>query len=91
MLAQRVKLDLRPLLLNGAQRRAMVHQQRGCVHRVKCHAVGVGVDEFFQLLRVFCSNPARQIEVAGHDAGLDAVLVLEPVRYHLKLQLTDSA
>ena len=51
--AQRVELDLRPLLLDGAQRRTVVDQQCGRVYRVQRHAVGVGIHEFFQLLRVF--------------------------------------
>ena len=91
VLAQRVELDLRPLLLDGAQGGAVVHQQRRCIDGVERDAVRVGVHEFFQLLRVITRHPARQIEVAGHDAGLDAVLMLEPVRDDFKLQLTHGA
>ena len=86
-----MELDLWPLLLYCAQRGAVVDQQRGGVYRIQRHPMGVSVHEFFQLVGVVTRHPARQVEVAAHDAGLDAVLMLQPVGHHLKLQLADRA
>ena len=86
-----MKFDLRPLLFDGAQRGAVVDQERRRVNGVQGHTVCIGVHEFLQLIGVIAGDPARQIEVAGHDAGFDAVLVLKPVRDHFKLQLTNGA
>ena len=85
-----MKLDFWPLLLYRPQRGAVVYQQRWGIHRVERHAVRVGVHEFFQLVGVVTRYPAGQVEVAGHDARPDTVFMLQPVRYHLKLQLPHS-
>ena len=91
MLAQRMKFYFGPLLLYSPQGCAMVHQQSWSVNRIKGYAVCVGIHEFFQLVAVLTGHPACQVEIARHDARLDAVFVLQPVRHDLKLQLTDSA
>jgi hypothetical protein len=51
VLAQRVELDLGPVVLHGAQLAGVFQQHGGCVHRVQRHAVAVAVDEALQLLR----------------------------------------
>ena len=55
----------------------------------------VGVDEALQLALAaigrIARDPARHLEPARHDPRLDAVLVLEPVRDDLELQLADRA
>ena len=57
--------------------------------------MAVGVDELFQLhlAAVFgrTGHPARHLVGAAHDAGLDAVLVFQPVRDHFKLELSHGA
>src|SRR5659263_664366 len=53
MLAQRMELDLGPLLLHGTQGGAVIDQQRRRIDRIERHAVRVGLDEFFQFVGVF--------------------------------------
>mmetsp|Transcript_26231 Transcript_26231/g.62007 ORF Transcript_26231/g.62007 Transcript_26231/m.62007 type:complete len:1071 (-) Transcript_26231:600-3812(-) len=99
VLAQRMELDARPVLLHGAQLAGVFEQHRGRVDRVPGHAVGVVVDEASQLLLaaagltlgVVAGDPAGHVVAGGHDAGLDAVLVLQPVGHHLELQLAHRA
>ena len=91
MLTQRMKLDLRPLLLDGAQGGAVVNQQRRRIDRIERDPVRVGIHEFFQFVRVVARHPARQVEIAAQDARLHAIVVLQPVRHDLELQLSDRA
>ncbi len=54
------------------------------VHRVL-------VAELLQFLRVVAADPSCGGDVDLLEAGIDAVLVLQPVGHHLELQYTDRA
>ena len=86
-----MELDFWPLLLDCTQGGAVIDQQSRRINGIQCHTVRVGVDEFFQLVRIVTGDPACQVEVAGHDARLHAVLMLQPVGDDFKLQLPDCA
>ena len=85
-----MELDLGPLLLHRTQCGAMVHQQGRCVDRIEGDAVGIGIHEFLQFVRVVTGDPTREVELAAQDACFHAVFMLQPVRHHFKLQLADG-
>ena len=93
--AQGVEADLRPVFLHRPQLAGVLEQDAGCVDRVAGDAVGVAVDEALQFLGaavgLVAGHPAGDVVARRQDSRLDALLVLQPVRHHLELQLADRA
>src|SRR5689334_24623497 len=69
----------------------MTHEESRRLHYVVSDPVGIALDEALQLALVVARNPAGVFVTRGRKPRIDAVFVLEAMRYDFELELTDRA
>src|SRR5690348_12632642 len=85
MLPHSVKPNTFPILFRYTELGPVRCQESGRVDRVIRYAMGVDLDKMLELAGIGRGDPSGDLVFRGHEASVDAVLVLEPVRHHFKL------